>query len=220
MCGAMKFFEERKRLVARGKIRALINEDGSVEWLEIGDKLFEGFEDFVPIPREDLRYVRIGEIPRGVLIEPVERVENNTVYVTRIGEKFFFDARFGHEGVYLETDEWISDWDGYIGLAAYIDALEFVLDLFDKWGFIDKPLIDFAGDMYSVSFFIPLPEEATILKSLSFVKRLVREIEHAVEFIAMVFVIEEVNDLVRRRKKFDLNKLADKINSLYERYGF
>lgn len=219
MRSVMKFFEEKKRLVAKGKIRALISEEGSVEWLEIGDKLFEGFEDFVPVPKEDLRYVRIGEIPRGVLIEPVEKVENNTVYVTRIGERFFFDAKFGREGVYLELNEWISDWDSYIGLAAYIDALKFVLDLFDKWGFIDNPMIDFAGDMYSVSFFIPLPEEITILKSLKFVKRLVREIERAAEFIAVLLVLEEVNDVIEKRKNFDLEELVDKINSLYERYG-
>ncbi len=219
MCGVMKFFEEKKRLVAKGKIRALISEDGSVEWLEIGDKLFEGFEDFVPIPRKDLRYVRIGEIPQGVLIEPVERVENNTVYMTKIGKKFFFDAKFGRDGVYLELDEWISDWDSYIGLAAYIDALEFVLDIFDKWGFIDNPMIDFAGDMYSVSFFVPLPEEITILKSLKFVKKLIREIERTVEFIAVLLVLEEVNNVIEKRKQFDLDELINRINNLYERYG-
>lgn len=206
---------ERKRLLANGRIKAIVGEDG-VEILEIGGKRFEGFDNYVPVPIRDLRYVRIGEIPEGVYIEPVEAVEGNTVYLASLGTKFPFELRYWSRGVDVELNMWPGDWEEYVSLHAYMEGLASVLALMEKWGFIEGLEEEYTGEMYRIYFSMPLPGDITLLKGISLMKRMLREVESAAKQIAYALALSEITE---DAGNYDPDEFLEKLDAILGRYG-
>ncbi len=204
-----------KRLLANGRIKAIIGEDG-VEILEIGGEVFEGFDSYVPVPLKHLRNVRVGEIPEGVYIEPVEAVEGNTVYMASLGTSFPFEVRYWSGGAEVELNVWPGDWDEYVSLHAYMEGFTRVLRLMEEWGFIEELEEDFSGDMYHLSFELPLPGDMTLLRGLSMIKRLLREVEEAARRIAYSLALEEIR---RGSGEYDPDALLERLDGIMGRYG-
>lgn len=205
-----------RRLLARGRIKAIIGEDG-VEVLEIGGKRFEGFDGYVPVPLRDLRYVRVGDIPEGVLIEPVEAVEGNTVYLASLGTRLPFELHYWHGGVNVELALWPGDWDEYVSPKAYMEGLSYVLGVLEEWGFIEDLDDEYTGDMYHLSFNMPLPGSITLLKSLRMVKRFIREVEEAATQIAVNLALLEIRK--RAGRSYSIEELLERLDEILGRYG-
>jgi len=215
-----KFRESPSKLVASGKIKALFSEEGDVLYLDIDGSVYEGAGDTVPVPLWRLRRLRLKEIPPGVYIEPVERIQENIVYTLRYSSRLFFDVKIGKGHARVELNEWPQTWESYIGFYAYMEALSTVLEEAEDAGYISELYVDFAEDSLYVSFNIDLPEEATILRAIEVVRKVLLQIEREAEYQAALLALREAKRILRRsRRSRGVTGILERLEDIYGKYN-
>lgn len=186
------------KLIASGKVKAFLSEDGEILYVDINGELFEGVGDFVPVPVASLRNVKLSQIPEEVLIEPVACVDKNVLYMLRFGNLFTYEVKFGKEIAVVDVEEWAADWKSYIGLEALKDALSSILEELLDRGFLSFVGFEDDDDMLYVSFAIPLPGAMTIRNAVRVVRKILREIEREAIVKASVLAIREAKNNIRK----------------------
>lgn len=191
---------EYSRLIAGKKVKALFSESGELAYVEVDGSVFEGVGDFAPVPVWRLRRLRLGEIPDGVLIQPVEGIDGNVIYSIGLGRRASFEAKIGKGYAVLEMSEWPQDWDRAIGFYAYLNSMVGLLEDLERMNAIQDLEVDFTDELFTVSFTIRLGEELTVLKALKIVKRFISTLEQEAEYRAAGLALREAKRIVAQRR--------------------
>ncbi|MEZ0346749.1 MAG: hypothetical protein ABWK01_09375 [Infirmifilum sp.] len=212
------FHQDATRLVSKGRIKALLSEEGEILYLDIDGSIYEGVGDRVPVPLWRLRRLKLKDIPPNVFIEPVERIQENIIYTLRYSPRLFFDARFSYGNVKVEVTEWAQTWDGYIGFYAYMESLASILEEAEETGFIRDLNVDFSDDSFYISFTIDLPKEMTILRAIKVTKSILQLVDHETEYHAALLALREARKILKRGKQKHYSAFIEKLEKIYKRY--
>jgi len=207
------------KLVAGKRVKALFSETGELAYLEIDGSIFEGVGDFAPVPLWRLRRLKLGEIPDQVLIQPVEAIDGNVVIALNLGRRASFEVKFGRGFAVIEYSEWPQDWESGIGLYPFFSSLVSILESFEEMNLVRDLHADFADELFTISFVLPLSPDLTVLKALKLLKRFIAELEGEAEYRAALIVLREAKSVVARRRRGAGRSFKSRLSRIFEEMG-
>ena len=168
-------------MVSKGRFKVLFDEYGDVVSLELDGAVYEGSGHKVSIPLAKVADVRLEEIPEGVYIEPVERIEDDVVHCISYSETLACEVCYGPGEALVEVVERRKYWESYVGLDAYAEALDRVLRELESREIVLDPHAEWDNDYFMCQFAVPLPPHLTLEEAVAAMRKFLRLLSLAVK---------------------------------------
>lgn len=183
--------ENLPRLISSSRIKALFSEEGDLLYLELDGKTYEGLGYFAPIPVFELKGLKLSEIPEDVYIEPVKRIKDGVIQGLSLGEVFSYSVRLSKGVAEVEVLGWTTEWDKAISAVAYYKALVSAVRELANAGIVNGYDVEAEDKWFSLSFSLRIPEDLTVHKTLSLIRKIAWELEAEVEYRAALLAFKE-----------------------------
>lgn len=199
--------EKLPRLISSNRIKALFSGEGALLYLELDGKTYEGFGYFAPIPVFELEDLKLSDIPEDVYIEPVKRIKDGVIQGLSLGEAFSYSIRLSKGVAEVEVLDLVAEWGRVVNPLVYYKALVSVVRELEKAGVVDRYEVEAEDTWFSLSFTLRVPEDLTVHKTLSLIRRIVWEIEAEVEYRVALLAFKEA-----KRRLASLWKPGEKVS--------
>jgi len=155
-------------------ILAFLDEYGDVETLVVKGERFNG--PHAPISL--LKDIKLKEIPRGVYIIPVEKIEGSVIYSINPSKFVWSDVYFYRDRAELEIIERAKCWDHDIGIIPFMEMLRKSLKAVGKsTKMIRRVHHHVDKDYHHIIFTVPLNPEMTFEQAMNLISQLFEKVE-------------------------------------------
>jgi len=159
-------------------ILAILDEYGDVEALIVRGERFNGPH----APVELLRGVKLREIPEGVYVIPVERIEGDAIYTVNPCSFGMCWIQLYRDRAVLEIMDRGKHWGFEIGIGPFMDMFRRSLRAVGRaTGLIRGVHHDIDEDYHFITFTVPLDPEMTVEQALDLLDRLFRRVDEEME---------------------------------------
>ena len=155
-------------------ILAFLDEYGDVETLVVKGERFNG--PHAPISL--LKDIKLKEIPRGVYIIPVEKIEGSVIYGINPSKFVWSDVYLYRDRAELEIIERAKYWEYEIGIIPFMEMLRKSLKAVGKsTKMIRRVHHHVDKDYHHIAFTVPLNPEMTFEQAMNLISQLFERVE-------------------------------------------